>query len=163
MIILSIDSGLEKTGYSLFEIRPGLREGFKYIDSGLIKTKSSLKTEKRIEKIYREIDQLIIKNKPKKIILERLFFFKNQKTVISVSQAQGALMYLAAKNNIEVIFLTPLQIKQTVTGYGAADKKSVIKMIKLLIPDKIKIVDDDQSDAIAGGLAYCYLHKNNIE
>jgi len=163
MIILSIDSGVEKTGYSLFEIDSALREGFKYLTSGLIRTNPSLKIEKRIEKICKEINRIIKKYKPEKFILEQLFFFKNQKTVISVSQSQGAVMYLAAKNDMEVIFLPPLQIKQIVTGYGNADKQSIQKMIKLILPNKVKMIEDDQSDAIACGLAYCYLHKNNIK
>ncbi len=96
------------------------------------------------------------------IVLERLFFFRNQKTVITISQAQGVILLLAAQNNIPVEFLTPLQIKSIITGYGKADKKAVQKMISLTlkIPD---ITQDDESDAVACGLAYCYLNKNLIK
>ncbi len=163
MIILSIDSGLEKTGYCLFEINPRIKDNFKYLDSGIVKTSPSSKIEKRIEQIYSGLLKIVIRYKPKKIIIEQLFFFKNQKTVICVSQTQGAVMLLASQKKIDIDFLTPLQIKQTVTGYGNADKKSIKKMICLLLPDKIKIADDDQSDAIACGLAYCYLHRNTIK
>ena len=91
------------------------------------------------------------------MIVEQLFFFKNQKTFIRVAQAQGVALLLAAQNKIRVKFLTPLQIKQTVTGYGKADKKSIQKMIKLEL--QIDIKQDDEADAIACGLAYIYINK----
>ncbi len=156
MKILSIDSGLEKTGYSIFEKS---KSDFKYITSGLIKTDKKYSSEKRIEQIYDVLFKVVKKYSPKKIILERIFFFKNQKTAIVVGQTQGVVMLLASQNKIEVEFLTPLQIKQTVTGYGLSDKKSMRKMIELTLKiDKI-IKEDDEIDAIACGLAYCYLNR----
>jgi len=149
MTILSIDSGIEKTGYAIFKDK-------KYLTSALIKTSKTIKTEKRLEEIYNEIKKIVKKYKPDKIILERLFFFKNQKTAILVSQAQGICLLIASQNNISVDFLTPLQIKQTITGYGQADKKSIQKMIKL--ETGINIKQDDEADAVACGLAYIYLN-----
>ena len=90
------------------------------------------------------------------MVLEQLLFFKNQKTFIRVAQAQGITMLLAAQNKIKVEFLTPLQIKQIVTGYGQADKLAVQKMIKLTTG--IVLTQDDEADAVACGLAYTYLH-----
>ncbi len=155
MTILSIDSGIERTGYAVF------RNGH-YLTSGLIKTSKAQIKEKRLEQIYNAIKELVKKNKPEKIVLERLFFFSNQKTVITVSQTQGVVLLLAAQNNIPVEFLTPLQIKSIITGYGKADKKAVQKMIALTlsIPG---ITQDDEADAVACGLAYCYLNKNLLK
>ena len=150
MIILAIDSGIEKTGYAIFKNK-------KYVTSALIKTKKSLTTEKRLMEIYFRLKQIIKKHQPDKIILERLFFFKNQKTAILVSQAQGVCLLLAAQNKISVGFLTPLQIKQAITGYGQADKKSVQKMIRLEMG--IDITQDDEADAVACGLAYILIGK----
>ncbi|KKQ24058.1 MAG: Crossover junction endodeoxyribonuclease RuvC [Candidatus Roizmanbacteria bacterium GW2011_GWC2_37_13] len=150
MIILAIDSGIEKTGYAIFKNK-------KYVTSALIKTKKSLTTEKRLMEIYFRLKEIIKKHQPDKIILERLFFFKNQKTAILVSQAQGVCLLLAAQNKISVGFLTPLQIKQAITGYGQADKKSVQKMIRLEMG--IDITQDDEADAVACGLAYILIGK----
>jgi len=107
--------------------------------------------------IYFRLKEIIKKHQPDKIILERLFFFKNQKTAILVSQAQGVCLLLAAQNKISVGFLTPLQIKQAITGYGQADKKSVQKMIRLEMG--IDITQDDEADAVACGLAYILIGK----
>lgn len=145
MTILSIDSGIEKTGYAIFKNR-------KYVTSSLIKTLKTLSPEVRLKLIYKELKKVFVKYKPQAIVLEQLFFFKNQKTAIRVSQAQGVVLLLAAQNKVDVKYLTPLQIKQTITGYGQADKKSVQKMMKLEMGIDIK--QDDEADAVACGLAY---------
>jgi len=150
MIILSIDSGIEKTGYAVFKDK-------RYLKSGLITTEKTLATEKRLEKIYNELKKIVRQYSADKIILEQLFFFKNQKTAIKVSQTQGIVLLLASQNNINVSYLTPLQIKQIITGYGRADKKAVQKMIKLEY--KIDIKQDDEADAVAFGLAFNLLRS----
>ena len=147
MTILSIDSGIERTGYAIFKDK-------KYVTSALIKTSKNLKTEIRLREIYLKLVEIMKQFKPDVMVLEQLLFFKNQKTFIRVAQAQGIVMLIAAQNKIKVEFLTPLQIKQIVTGYGQADKKSVQKMIKLTTDIDIK--QDDEADAVACGLAYIY-------
>src|SRR3989339_7801 len=149
MTILSIDSGIERTGYAIFKDK-------KYVTSALIKTSKNLTTELRLIEIYNKLKEIMKKYKPHIMVLEQLLFFKNQKTFIRVAQAQGIVMLLAAQNKIKVEFLTPLQIKQIITGYGQADKKSVQKMIKLTTG--IVLTQDDEADAVACGLAYTYLH-----
>jgi crossover junction endodeoxyribonuclease RuvC len=148
MTILSIDSGIERTGYAIFKNK-------QYVISALIKTSKSLSTEIRLEEIYSQLKKVFDKYKPDVMVLEQLLFFKNQKTFIRVAQAQGVALLLAAQNKIKVEFLTPLQIKQIVTGYGQADKKSVQKMIRLTTAIDIK--QDDEADAVACGLAYLQL------
>ncbi|OGK42842.1 crossover junction endodeoxyribonuclease RuvC [Candidatus Roizmanbacteria bacterium RIFCSPLOWO2_01_FULL_35_13] len=157
MIILAIDSGLEKTGFAVFKKD---KSSPVYIASGLIITDKKKKTERRVWEIYNRLNDVIKEYRPTLIVIEQLFFFKNQKTVISVAQTQGAILLLASQNNIPVEFLTPLQIKQTVTGYGLSDKESVRKMIGLTLKIDKKIKEDDEIDAIACGLAYCYLNKS---
>jgi len=156
MIILSLDSGLEKTGFAIFQKS---KNNPTYVTSGLIKTDKKKKTEVRVWEIYNKLNDVILKYKPNLIIIEQIFFFKNQKTIVSVAQAQGVAMLLAAQNRIPAEFLTPLQIKQNVTGYGLADKKSVRKMIDLTLKIPTKKYEDDEIDAIACGLAYCYLYN----
>lgn len=149
MIILSIDSGIERTGYAIFKDK-------KYVTSALIKTLKSKKTEDRLKEIYDSLKKVIKNHQPDVIVLERLFFFKNQKTAMLVSQAQGVCLLLASQNNLKVSFLTPLQIKQSITGYGQADKKSIQKMIKLEM--NIDIKQDDEADAVACGYAFILLN-----
>lgn len=160
MIILSIDSGLEKTGFSILD-KNG--KSFTFTKSGLIKTDKHENYGKRVLKIYLEIKKIIENFKPEVIVIESLFFFKNHKTAISIGQTQGVIILLAAENNIKLEFLTPLQIKQIVTGYGQADKKSVRKMVEMTVKINKKIKEDDEIDAIACGLAYCYLNKTLLK
>ena len=156
MIVLSVDSGIEKTGFSLFSKS---NSSIDYKISGLIFTSKDFKIEKRFKIIYDILRKTVRKYKPHKIILERLFFFRNQKTVISIGQVQGVVMLLASQYNIPLEFLAPLQIKQAVTGYGQADKQSVRKMLELTLKLRKKIKEDDEIDAIACCLAYCYLNR----
>lgn len=150
MVIVSIDSGIEKTGYAVFD-------GKNYLTSALIKTAKTNSTEVRLEQIYSELKKVFAKYKPGAVVLERLFFFKNQKTAIGVAQTQGVALLLAGQNKIKVHFLTPLQIKLAITGYGQADKKAVQKMIKLT--SNIDIKQDDEADAVACGLAYFLIKR----
>ena len=158
MIILSIDPGVERTGYAIFDKKD--KQSFTFICAGLIKTKKLNSFSDRFKNIGEQILKLIIFHKPEKIILERLFFFKNQKTVISVAQAQGVIMFLASQQAIPIIFFTPLQIKQIVTGYGKSDKKTIQKMLQLILGEGKEILQDDIADAIACGLSYCYWNED---
>ncbi|MBI1862929.1 crossover junction endodeoxyribonuclease RuvC [Candidatus Microgenomates bacterium] len=155
MKILSIDSGLERTGYAIFE----KAQKPIYVASGLIKTPKTASVPTRLKQIYDELESIITHHAPNLIVVEQLFMFKNQKTVIVVAQSQGVVQLLAAQKAIPLEFLTPLQIKQIVTGYGNADKKSVEKMVALSGIDVSGKIDDE-IDAIAAGLACCYLQKN---
>ena len=154
MIVVGFDSGLEKTGYSVFK---GKGRDFKYIHSDLIFTEKTLPLEKRLEKIYKTTSQIVKKYHPDLFVIEKLFYFKNQKTFISVAQAQGVVLLAASENNIRVKFLTPLQIKQTITGYGRADKKAIQKMLKMTLNLDAEIKIDDVADAVSCAVAYFYL------
>lgn len=158
MKILATDSGLEKTGYSIFEVK---NKQFDLINFGLVKTSKNQSLETRVVKIYQEFEKIINDFKPKVLVLEKLFFNTNQKTLISIAQTQGILLLLAGKKNLKVEFITPLLIKQIITGYGRADKEQVRKMIKLILPNVALPKSDDTIDAIACGLAFFYLKKND--
>ncbi len=163
MRILALDSGLERTGFSFFEKKANGKSDFKYLSSGLIQTAKDKTIEQRLTEIYSNLNKLIKTHKPQVVVMEQLFFFKNQKTAIKVSQAQGVALLAAAKNKIPCEFLTPLQIKSIVTGYGQSDKKSVQKMLRIILKLDKELKQDDQADAIACGLAYCYLNKKLIK
>lgn len=156
MVILATDSGLEKTGYALFKKE---ENNFSLINSGLIVTKKTLSLENRLMTIYEQFENIIKNYQPALLIIEKIFFNVNQKTIINIAQTQGVLLVLAAQNNIKVEFLTPLVIKQAITGYGRADKLQVRKMVKLLLRKEDFSQEDDVIDAIACGLAYCQLKK----
>jgi len=153
MVLLSIDPGYDKTGYAIFQSdHPSKIE---FITSGLIKTNKTDLLIARLKHISSKLALIIDTHNVDTMVMEQLFFFKNAKTVIAVAQAQGSVIALAAEKALNFRFLTPLEIKQIVTGDGHADKKAVWKMLKLQLGDKLVVADDDESDAIACGYAYC--------
>lgn len=162
MLVLAIDPGIEKVGYAYFKKTLNGSISYQYLSSGLIRTSKTDHHQKRLYYLFNQLKTLVMKQKPDLIVFEQLFFFKNAKTVISVSQAQGVIYLLAAKENIPTKLLTPLQIKQIITGNGNADKKSVQKMLSLILKQNIDFKEDDQSDAVACGLAYCYLNEKIV-
>lgn len=159
MNLLSIDPGIEKIGYAVFTIEKNPQPSCTYRASGLIITKKTQEHIYRLREIYTALETTIHLHAIKAMSMEDLFFFKNAKTVIKVAQAQGVISLLAAQQDIPLTLLTPLQIKQTITGYGVADKKAVHKMIQITLGQDVPVQDDDESDAIACGLAYYFLHR----
>ena len=157
MILLAIDPGFEKVGYSIFDKQSP--NNYSYITSGLIKTLKTTKHEIRLKEIYDHLKTLVDLHKPEVMVMEQLFFFKNAKSVIGVAQSQGIVQLLAAQEGMRMEYFTPMQIKQIITGYGSADKQAVHKMVNLLLKQDIKVKDDDESDAIACGLAFCCLNE----
>lgn len=156
MKILSLDSGIERTGYAIFEKDS---QGYAYINCGIIVTDKKLPLVERLHALATELHALIKEHKPNTMIVEQLFFNTNAKTVITVAQAQGATLLVASEHNIPVEFLSPLTIKQVVTGDGRADKKQVKKMLEFSIKFAEKPATDDVYDAVACGMAYCILNR----
>lgn len=156
MIIFATDSGIERTGYAFFNKQSSSHILVKY---GCITTKKNWRLEARLKKIYDDISLLFKEHCPDILIIEQLFFNTNQKTIVSIAQSQGILLLLAAQHTIPVEFLTPIQIKYILTGYGRSDKKNVQKMIQLLLGLEKMPKPDDVVDAIACGLAYCHTNE----
>lgn len=147
-MIIGIDPGTATVGFSL--VSGTKKEPFIH-EYGILQT-PALPKEKmpdRLLEIGLDLEQLIKKFQPTKAVVEDLFFFKNQKTVISVAQSRGMMIYILKKNNVEIISLTPLQIKQTITGYGRAPKGQMQNMVKRLYKlDEIP-KPDDAADSLA--------------
>jgi crossover junction endodeoxyribonuclease RuvC len=154
MIILGIDPGTAATGYGL--IKKGVNN-LKLIEYGCIKTETRFSTAQRLNQLDQQLAKIIQKHKPQKIAVEDIFFFKNLKTAVKVSQARGAILTRAAQMQIPVIEHTPLQVKQAVTGYGRAEKSQVQKMVKVLLSLKEIPKPDDAADALA--TAICCAHS----
>ena len=163
MIILGIDPGVALVGYGVISTKKDKNEKPKVIDFGCIVTTASNSMGKRLEIIYDRVGALIKKHKPDVVSVENLFFFKNLKTAMPVSQAKGVILLAIAQHNVPVLEFTPLQVKMTVVGYGRAEKKQVQEMTKQLldlsafdIKDKDR-KKDDASDAL--GIALCAFLK----
>ena len=159
MIILGIDPGSVITGYAIIEKTKGQEQCLKVIDFGCIITEKFDTTGERLKRIYRDVTKLIEKYKPDIISIETLFFFKNLKTIMPVSQTKGVILLAAAEKKILVFEFTPLQMKMAIAGYGRAEKKQVQKMIEKTVDlskfdmKKNNRKKDDAFDAI--GVAIC--------
>ena len=164
MIILGVDPGSAIAGYAILNKEKGNKQSLKVIDFGCITTDQFSPTGERLKKVYREVLKLIAKYKPDLMSIESLYFFKNLKTIMPVSQAKGVILLAAAEKKIPVLEFTPLQVKMTVAGYGRAEKKQVIEMIKKLLDledfdlKKNNRKKDDAFDAL--GVAICAAYKN---
>ncbi len=162
MIIIGVDPGSVIVGYSI--LRKNKDRSLEVIDFGCIITDKILTTGEKLEKIHKEIAKLIEKHKPEVLSIERLFFFKNLKTVMPVSQTKGVILLAAAQKKIPVFEFTPLQMKMAIAGYGRAEKKQVQEMIKKTVDissfdlKKNNRKKDDAFDAI--GMAICASLKN---
>jgi len=155
MIILGIDPGTAITGYGVIEKKPAKIEVIGY---GCIRTETNLSTAERLKKIDQQLAKIIRQYKPQQMAVEDIFFFKNTKTAMKVSQARGVILARAARMNIPVDEYTPLQIKQATTSYGRAEKKQVQMMVKLILNLKEIPKPDDAADALAA--AICCAHSN---
>jgi crossover junction endodeoxyribonuclease RuvC len=159
MIILGIDPGTATTGYGLIQERKKKKKEnpLKCVDYGSINTSPLLSEGMRLKKIEREINKLINKFHPNILATEKLFFFKNSKTLIPVSQAKGIILLAAAKKKVPIFEFTPLEVKMTITGYGRAQKKQVQKMIQVILGLKEIPKPDDAADALALAIC-CYFY-----
>lgn len=152
MIILGIDPGTTKIGYAL------LRADLAKIDigeAGLIPIKSAEK-ERRLLELHGSLKDLLARVQPQALAVEKLFFAKNQKTALAVSEARGVILLTTALAGVNIFEYTPLEIKKSVTGDGGADKLQIKKMIALILRDSpIPRYQDDVFDAIAVALTHC--------
>ena len=163
MRILGIDPGTATTGYGVLNWDGS--EIYSLHKFGWIETDKMLEANVRLNSIYRQLMALLAELKPDTMVMEKIFFFSNAKTIIRVSQAQGVILLAAEHSNIPVCELSPSEVKKIVTGNGRAKKpemQTIIKKIfKLKTPDKKKTHFDDAADALA--IALCYIKKNNKE
>ena len=153
--VIGIDPGTAITGYGI--IREEHSGDLVWVTHGAITTPSSWNEPERLLHLYQSLLSIIQEAKPDCCAVEQLFFQKNVKTAIKVGQGRGAALIAAAEIGLTVGEYSPLEIKQSVVGYGKADKNQVQQMVKLLLNlDEIP-QPDDAADALAVGI--CHLHS----
>jgi crossover junction endodeoxyribonuclease RuvC len=151
MIILGLDPGIATVGFGIIRADRGFFEALNY---GAIKTEAGLPLSERLETIYNDMDRLIDTFSPEAVAIEELFFNTNHKTGIAVAHGRGVMLLACRKRSVPVHEYTPLQVKQSVAGYGRADKRQVMDMVRRLLKlDEIP-KPDDAADALA--IALCH-------
>ncbi len=156
MRILGIDPGLAIVGYSVIDTE---KDKNILVSSGSIQTDKNKTDAERLLEIETDMQTLIKNFHPDFASIEKLFYFKNQKTIIPVAEARGVILSVLQKNQIKIQEFTPIEVKQIITGYGRATKDEVAKIVQMSIEYKKLPKLDDTIDSIA--IALCFA-RNNI-
>lgn len=158
MRVIGIDPGIAITGFGLVD---ELEDGsLKVVDYGAILTGSSTPLPERLSQLFHSLNELLELHRPDVGAVERLFFQRNVRTAMGVGQARGVALLSLGEARVPFAEYTPLEVKQAVTGYGAADKLQVQHMIRaLLCLDEIP-KPDDAADALA--VAVCHHHSARL-
>ncbi|MGN0765497.1 MAG: crossover junction endodeoxyribonuclease RuvC [Christensenellales bacterium] len=156
MRILGIDPGLAIVGYGVIDSEKG---AYRPVDCGVINTPKELSLPERLELIYKGMGELIETFKPDQVAIEELFFTKNITTGITVAEARGVILLACKQSGLPMFEYTPNQIKQSLTGYGKADKKQIQFMITRLLGLKAIPKPDDAADALAIALTHAQTNR----
>lgn len=153
MRILGIDPGIATVGFGVIEIVSNLAQ---LREVGVIKTDSKQAIGDRLNTIYQDLHSILKDHKPHRVGMEKLFFYR-MGNLIQVAQARGVILLVLGQQGITPQEFSPPQIKQSLTGYGNADKNAIqLAVMRELHLDKIP-QPDDAADALAIALT-CYFH-----
>ena len=158
MRVLGIDPGSETLGWGVVE-----GSGLKYslVDFGTVKSNSREQFSRRLLKIYEGVEAVIEKYKPDAISIEEAFYAVNVKVALKLGQVRGVVLLLGEKSGLEIGEYSPRLIKQTVVGYGNAEKHQVQEMVRLLLRMKTAPQPHDAADALA--IALCHFHHAGFQ
>ena len=157
MRILGLDPGTATTGYGVVDkigASPVL------VAYGTITTSPKKAAADRLLDIYDQVNAVFDQYTPDVVVMEQLFFAKNQTTAIAVGKACGVMQFAAARRGLSVVEYTPPEVKQAVVGYGNAEKKQVQYMIQRILSLKEVPKPDDAADALA--LCICHAHSEKL-
>ncbi len=158
MKILGIDPGTGILGFGVIEVnrpKPSL------VTAGVITTPAHTPLEERLEEIFDGLTMIIEETKPDIMSIEKIFFAQNITTAISVSHARGVAMLTGRRARLKIAEYTPLQIKQTLTGYGRASKKQVQEMVKIHLSLSSTPKPDDAADALAAAITHSLMSRHD--
>jgi crossover junction endodeoxyribonuclease RuvC len=151
MRILGIDPGTGILGFGVIETHSNHAQ---LVDAGVIRTPVKQDDAIRLQTIYEELTDIIVATKPTIMSVEKLFFLRNVTTAMTVAQARGVILLCGQQAGLHLFEYTPLQIKQSVTGYGRADKKQIQEMVRVLLKLDEVPKPDDCADALAAALTH---------
>ena len=159
MRILGIDPGVATIGFGLVEAD---RASVRLIQYGVITTPAGLPLSNRLYQISQDMSQLLEQFKPQEMAVEELFFSKNITTGIAVAHGRGVILLEAERAGVPAFEYTPMQVKQSVTGYGKAVKKQVQEMVRVLLHLEKVPKPDDTADALAMAIAHCHCSRSRL-
>jgi crossover junction endodeoxyribonuclease RuvC len=155
--VLGIDPGSETTGWGVVE---GEARRYHAVDFGTVKASPRASFAARLLKISDGVEELLARFRPDVCAVEEMFFAANVKTALKLGQVRGVILVAAERARIEIAEYAPRLVKQTVVGYGAAEKHQVQEMVRVLLSLKAIPQPHDASDALA--LAICHFHHAGL-
>lgn len=156
MRIIGIDPGTGILGFGVIDAKGS---DFRMVTAGVIRTPAHTPLDERLVEIFDGLVEIIAETKPSVMSIEKLFFARNVTTAMSVSHARGVAMLAGKKADLQIAEYTPLQIKQTVTGYGKADKKQMQEMVRMQLKLQQVPKPDDAADALAAAITYALMTR----
>lgn len=151
MRIIGIDPGYAIVGWGIIDF---YKNSFNLIDFGVIITNSSERFSSRLQTINYELLKILNNYNPGYMSIEKLYFSSNKKTAIDVAQARGVLLLCGRIFGLSIFEYSPVQVKKAITGYGRANKKQVMEMVKRILNLKEIPKPDDAADALALAVAH---------
>ena len=146
VIALGIDPGTAACGFGVVA-SDGAR--LRYVDAGTVRTDPALPDAARLAELESALDRLVAEHHPDRVAVERLYFQRNVQTAMTVGQARGVALLVAARHGLPVSEPTPNEVKLAVCGNGAADKGQVATMVARLLGVQLNGAADDATDALA--------------
>jgi len=156
MRIIGIDPGTGILGFGVIDYINGT---FRLVDAGVITTPAHTPLDERLEDIFDNLTEIIADTKPAVMSIENLFFARNVTTAMSVAHASGVAMLAGRKARLPIVEYTPMQIKQTITGYGKADKKQVQEMVRIQLGLTEVPKPDDCADALGAAITHALMSR----
>lgn len=157
MRIIGIDPGTGILGFGVIDVTN--RAKISLVTAGVIITPAHTPLDERLEEIFDGLTEIITETKPEVMSIEKLFFARNVTTAMSVSHARGVAMLTGRKAKLPIAEYTPMQIKQTLTGYGKADKKQMQEMVRMQLNLKEIPKPDDAADALAAAITHAMMSR----
>lgn len=158
MRIIGIDPGTGILGFGVIDAQGGQ---VKLVDAGVVTTPAHTPLPDRLEDIYNSLTEIIQTTKPEVMAIEKLFFSRNVTTAMSVSHARGVAMLTGKQAGLRIEEYTPQEIKQSMTGYGRADKKQMQEMVRMQLGLKEVPKPDDAADALATAIMCAFMYRQS--
>ena len=156
MRIIGIDPGTGTMGFGVIDV---IKDKMKLVDAGVITTPAHTPHDERLEDIFDSLTEIIKSTKPEVMSVEKLFFTNNVTTAMTVAEARGVALLVGRKAKLPIAEYTPNQIKQTLTGYGKADKKQMQEMVRIQLGLKDIPKPDDCADALAAAITHSLMSR----
>lgn len=158
MLTLGIDPGVSATGYGLVKKRG---EDLALVEYGVITPGSESPPAQRLKVICDRLEEIIVRHRPTDVAVERLFFSRNARSALAVGEARGVALLAAAKHDLPVYEYTPLEVKESLVGYGRATKGQIQEMVRVLLGLDSMPQPNHAADALA--VAICHRYSIQVE